>query len=83
MRELFFTILVLLLVLLFFFFLYQVYRFYNPYFPDDDSRDNCMWTRWGCCSDKITPRYDQEGTNCRGLYFKSPHNPCKGRCDLK
>lgn len=24
----------------------------------------CLGTRWGCCPDQITPKYDQEGTNC-------------------
>jgi hypothetical protein len=24
----------------------------------------CSTTRWGCCKDNITPKYDQSGTNC-------------------
>ncbi len=25
---------------------------------------NCSKTRWGCCDDNLTPKYDQMGTNC-------------------
>ena len=25
---------------------------------------NCKLTRWGCCDDGSTPKYDQKGTNC-------------------
>jgi hypothetical protein len=25
---------------------------------------DCKNTRWGCCPDKIVPKYDQMGTNC-------------------
>ncbi len=52
---------------------YQIYRFYYPDFPYDESLGNCWWKRWGCCSDKKTPKYDQQGTNCKrigeGLHF--------------
>ena len=26
--------------------------------------DNCEDTRFGCCSDKLTPKLDQTGSNC-------------------
>jgi hypothetical protein len=44
--------------------LYQVYAFYFPSFPWDDSLGNCQWKRWGCCKDGKTPKYDPDGTNC-------------------
>ena len=25
---------------------------------------SCGGTRWGCCPDGLTPKYDQMGTNC-------------------
>jgi hypothetical protein len=50
--------------------LYQIYRFYFPYFPWDDSLGNCMWKRWGCCTDKKTPKYDPDGTNCVNSHLK-------------
>ena len=28
---------------------------------------NCLYRRWGCCNDKITPKYDDKGSNCRGF----------------
>ena len=27
----------------------------------------CLYNRFGCCPDKLTPRLDQDGTNCRGF----------------
>ncbi len=47
--------------------LYQIYRFYFPYFPDNAAFDNCLWTRWGCCKDQITPKYDIDGSNCKRI----------------
>ena len=26
---------------------------------------SCYGTRWGCCPDGITPKYDPTGSNCR------------------
>ncbi len=80
MLDVVFSSLVLLLLFILFYILYQVYLFYNPYFPYDERLDNCKWSRWGCCIDKITPKYDQDGTNCRGVYFKSPKNPNREKC---
>jgi hypothetical protein len=28
---------------------------------------SCYWRRWGCCNDKITPKLDIFGSNCRGF----------------
>ena len=25
---------------------------------------SCWYNRFGCCNDRITPKFDQEGTNC-------------------
>jgi len=25
---------------------------------------NCKYRRWGCCRDNLTPKLDQNGTNC-------------------
>ncbi len=59
------TILLLVVLLILLYIFYQIYRFYNPYFPYDEKLDNCKWTRWGCCNDKITPKYDIDGSNCK------------------
>ncbi len=75
------TLLFLILLIIILCILYQIYRFYNPYFPYDEKMNNCQWSRWGCCKDKITPKYDQQGTNCRGWYYKKPQNPDKEKCD--
>ena len=34
--------------------------------PDKSLIGGCVSTRWGCCSDDITAKEDQEGTNCPG-----------------
>jgi hypothetical protein len=40
----------------------------NIYFPEfSDIKTNCKYRRWGCCKDNITPKLDQDGTNCRGF----------------
>ena len=28
---------------------------------------DCLYKRWGCCNDKVTPKYDEKGSNCRGF----------------
>lgn len=32
-----------------------------------DINTGCLYRRFGCCNDKLTPKLDQEGTNCRGF----------------
>ena len=32
-----------------------------------DIQTSCLYKRWGCCNDKLTPRLDPEGTNCKGF----------------
>lgn len=32
-----------------------------------DIKTGCLYKRWGCCNDKLTPRLDPEGTNCKGF----------------
>ena len=58
-----FLLFFLVILSLFYIFL-RIYFFYYPYFPFDESLNNCLWKRWGCCKDNITPKYDQDGTNC-------------------
>ena len=45
---------------------------YNIYIKNNqtntlDIHDNCLYKRFGCCNDKLTPKLDQDGTNCRGF----------------
>ncbi len=30
------------------------------------SKPDCSKTRWGCCLDGFTPKYDSQGSNCLG-----------------
>lgn len=32
-----------------------------------DINTDCKYRRWGCCNDNITPKYDFNGSNCRGF----------------
>jgi hypothetical protein len=45
-----------------------LYLFWRPettFFPYADVRHyHCKWRRWGCCPDYLTPKLDQEGSNC-------------------
>ena len=29
--------------------------------------DDCLYKRFGCCNDKLTPKLDDNGSNCRGF----------------
>ena len=61
-------ILIILLLLLFI-------KIFNTYYPNSicneikfsDINTDCKYRRWGCCNDKLTPKFDNEGTNCRGF----------------
>lgn len=33
----------------------------------------CLATRWGCCPDMVTPKYDEAGTNCIPTPYPMPH----------
>ncbi len=61
------TFILIFILLIILSIIYQIYRFYYPYFPDDESLDNCLWSRWGCCKDEITPKYDIDGSNCKRI----------------
>jgi len=42
----------------------------NKSFNSNNSNNHnisCYWRRWGCCNDKITPKLDIFGSNCRGF----------------
>lgn len=64
-----FSIIVFILILLYFT-IYMIYIFYKKYQiqkNEDAVKKNCKLTRWGCCKDRLTPRLDPNGTNCRGF----------------
>lgn len=33
----------------------------------------CLATRWGCCPDMVTPKYDYAGTNCIPQPYPQQH----------
>jgi len=56
-------IIILIILLLLGYYIYTINK--KPDFSDID--DDCRYKRFGCCNDKLTPRLDQDGTNCRGF----------------
>ena len=50
---------------------YLIYLIYlnnntnNPTFTD--IHNGCLYNRYGCCNDKLTPKLDEFGSNCRGF----------------
>jgi len=41
--------------------------FIREQFPYDPTMNNCLYNRWGCCKDGLTPKLDIFGSNCRGF----------------
>ena len=41
--------------------------FIRDKFPYDPTMNNCLYNRWGCCRDGLTPKLDIFGSNCRGF----------------
>jgi hypothetical protein len=48
-------------------FIYLHNNFLNNNIEFSNIETNCLYRRWGCCNDKITPKYDDKGSNCRGF----------------
>ena len=63
------TFILFILIILILFIVYNTINSikYNNNEIDNMIKLNCLDTRFGCCNDKITPRLDQHGTNCRGF----------------
>ena len=48
--------------------LYLLYIYYNINDVEfTDIRHGCLYNRYGCCNDKLTPKLDPFGSNCRGF----------------
>jgi len=45
-------------------FIHDIYPL-NPHFTNINT--DCKYRRFGCCNDKITPKLDFMGSNCRGF----------------
>ena len=69
-------LIILIILFLVIFILFILYWFYSKNSINDNNRDNpifsdiktsCLYDRFGCCNDHITPRLDQQGSNCRGF----------------
>ena len=54
------SIIIVILLLLFF-----IYITNKSYYSNIIDNTTCWYTRFGCCKDKITPKLDQDGTNCK------------------
>ena len=45
--------------------IYLIFHKFNN--NNNDILNGCLYNRYGCCTDKLTPKLDQNGTNCRGF----------------
>ena len=64
--NIFIIILIIILIILILLLAYYFYTIKKE--PDfSDINDGCLYKRFGCCNDKLTPKLDQVGTNCRGF----------------
>ena len=59
------TILIILLLILISLFVYAIFM---PHYTIQPA--GCISTRWGCCSDGMTAKEDQMGTNCAAYGVK-------------
>ena len=64
-----FLIIIIILILIYFIFkiLRIAYTKYTVKQLQDKVKKDCKLTRWGCCNDSLTPKLDQDGSNCRGF----------------
>lgn len=64
-------IVIILIILLLLLFIKMLNKYYSNSICNEikftNIDPNCIYKRWGCCNDKITPKLDQEGSNCRGF----------------
>ena len=65
----YYYIIIIILIIIILVILYKLIKkiFIKNYIVNnnDNIKDiNCLYERYGCCNDKITPRLDQDGTNC-------------------
>jgi uncharacterized protein YxeA len=59
-------IIIIILIIIIFLSLYYFYSINKePHFSEIN--DDCLYKRFGCCNDKLTPKLDQNGSNCRGF----------------
>lgn len=59
------TILIILIIILILVLIcYLIVKHNNKELNDHTS---CLWNRYGCCNDKLTPKLDVWGSNCRGF----------------
>lgn len=58
-------IVTILFISWFIFFMRNIDEIYEPSFTN--IKTECKYRRWGCCNDKLTPKLDPDGTNCRGF----------------
>jgi hypothetical protein len=68
MNPLIIIILILSILILISVPLYLIYLNNNTNNPTFTNIQNgCLYNRYGCCNDKLTPKLDQFGSNCRGF----------------
>lgn len=56
---------VLFVIILLLIIVYVTSHTNEPSFYLGTDKVTCWYSRYGCCQDKITPKLDPDGTNCR------------------
>jgi hypothetical protein len=63
--------LIIIIILISIYFIVKILRILytknNIKQAQDKIKKDCRLTRWGCCNDRLTPKLDQDGSNCRGF----------------
>jgi len=62
----FFITIIIILCLILFYYISEtsvVNQEYNSTIQETECKD----MRWGCCEDELTPKLDDQGSNCRGF----------------
>lgn len=61
----YFLLLIIFIIIVIFLLLSFIYITNKLFYLNIDDKTTCWYTRFGCCKDKITPKLDQNGTNCK------------------
>lgn len=59
----FFVILVIVII----YFGLELKNYIQNNIENSTIKTDCYHRRWGCCPDKLTPKLDPQGSNCRGF----------------
>jgi hypothetical protein len=65
--NIFLILIFFIIILVIIYYLHENNILPNNYIQFSNINNNCLYKRFGCCNDKITPKLNSNGTNCRGF----------------